>query len=120
MGEAMHFPLNVHLHPSSFLWGSDDFQYPLLACFTIQRTTKLYAFDATEAIPYALLLFGGDLCFDEALGQLKVGDLSLFRCRAWDEISPLVCIARRALQHILQKKLDKPWVDFAGSRELSA
>ena len=42
------------------MFGHDQFHCPWLAFYTIQQTTKLYAYDVSEASPFALLLFGSE------------------------------------------------------------
>eukprot|EP00435_Cladocopium_sp_Y103_P022599 s4370_g5.t1 len=55
--DTVGYPKSVNLHPNSLMFGHDQFHCPWLAFYTIQQTTKLYAYDVSEASPFALLLF---------------------------------------------------------------
>merc|ERR1711933_281695 len=57
-GDATSYPKSCNMHPNSVCFGQDHFHCPWLAFYTIQQTTKLYVYDASEASPWALLLFG--------------------------------------------------------------
>ncbi|CAJ1409951.1 unnamed protein product [Effrenium voratum] len=66
------WPKTVNLHPNSLMFGHDQFHCPWLAFYTIQQTTKLYAYDVSEASPFSLLLFGGEPEYNECTHTLQI------------------------------------------------
>jgi len=117
----LHYPINIHLHPSSMLWGNDEFECPWLGCFMIKHTGRLYAYDVSEAPPYALLLFGDSIEWNEAEEHVRVGGgLVQIRCSGGAVLLPVISAARAALHQLLQRKLDEPSADYTQSRELCA
>merc|ERR1712032_127378 len=117
---AASYPIAIHLHPNSLLWGNDEYQCPWLACFMVQHTSKLYAYDVSEATPYALLLFGEEPEYDENSESIVMGGWVRFKCRGAPWVLPLLTAARGAMHQLLQQKLDNPFVNYAQSRELNA
>eukprot|EP00913_Durusdinium_trenchii_P023846 g22395.t1 len=81
---------SVYLHPNSLMFGYDQFHTPWLAFYTIQQTTKLYAYDVSEASPFALLLFGQELTYNKVTHSLQVGGFASFRCRGGEQLMPLL------------------------------
>lgn len=114
------FQKACNMHPNSLLFGMDHFQCPLVAFCTIQQTTKLYVYDATEVPPWSLLLFGPCPIWDATWRRLEVGNLAKFPCANGDKLLPLICAAREALQSILARKIRQSSFDAAGSPEVLA
>ncbi|CAK9004851.1 unnamed protein product [Durusdinium trenchii] len=109
---------SVYLHPNSLMFGYDQFHTPWLAFYTIQQTTKLYAYDVSEASPFALLLFGQELTYNKVTHSLQVGGFASFRCRGGEQLMPLLQAARRAIQDVLERKLEDATWDLTTSKEL--
>eukprot|EP00931_Biecheleriopsis_adriatica_P101204 TRINITY_DN76395_c0_g1_i1.p1 TRINITY_DN76395_c0_g1~~TRINITY_DN76395_c0_g1_i1.p1 ORF type:complete len:1201 (-),score=238.59 TRINITY_DN76395_c0_g1_i1:26-3148(-) len=118
--ESMSYPKSLNLHPNSLMFGHDQYHCPWLAFYTMQHTTKLYAYDVSEVNPFALLIFGGEPTFNEHTGQLEVGGWARFGCRGGKEVLPLIKAARDAVQKVLEKKLEDVKFDLAGCMELKA
>jgi len=118
--ENMSYPKSLNLHPNSLMFGQDQFHCPWLAFYTIQHTTKLYAYDVSEVNPFALLLFGALPTFNEHTGQLEVGGWARFACRSGKQLLPLLQAARDAVQNVLEKKLEDVKFDLSSSKELKA
>lgn len=95
---------SVNMHPNSLCFGQDQFHCPLLAFYTLQQTTKLYVYDATEASPWALLLFGSQPVWNEAAQVLEVGGWMRFHCEAGELVLPVINAARAAIQAVLARK----------------
>jgi len=121
LGEpATSFPKSCNMHPNSLCFGIDRFDCPLLAFYTIQQTTKLYVYDATEVSPWALLLFGSQPQFNDTSRTLEVGGWARFHCPDKDLVLPLVNSARAAVQNILARKISDYAYDVTSSPELGA
>eukprot|EP00927_Polykrikos_kofoidii_P049295 TRINITY_DN43372_c0_g1_i1.p1 TRINITY_DN43372_c0_g1~~TRINITY_DN43372_c0_g1_i1.p1 ORF type:complete len:1193 (-),score=186.31 TRINITY_DN43372_c0_g1_i1:182-3760(-) len=118
--ESMSYGKSVNLHPNSLCFGVDQYHCPYLAFYTIQQTTKLYAYDITEVNPYALLLFGANPVFDKTTDELEIGRWARFRCPDGESILPLICAARRSLHAVLRRKLDDVKYDLKSSQQLRA
>lgn len=118
--EGMSYPKAVHLHPNSLCFGVENFHCPWLAFYTLQHTSKLYAYDVSEVNPFALLLFGAEPVFDEKSGEFEVGGWARFKCPSGGKIRPLLLRARRAWVCVLERKLEDAGYDIAASKELQA
>ncbi|CAJ1447178.1 unnamed protein product [Effrenium voratum] len=112
------WPKTVNLHPNSLMFGHDQFHCPWLAFYTIQQTTKLYAYDVSEASPFSLLLFGGEPEYNECTHTLQVGGFASFRCRGGKQLVPLLQAARKGIQDVLEHKLEDVKWDVTTSKEL--
>lgn len=119
MGYGMEMEKPIDLHPSSLCFSEDAYQWPWLCYSTLQHTKKLYAHDVTEAMPYALLLFGQEPFFDERTRTVRVGNLVRFSCVS-RRVMGLLQAARGAFQKELQWKLENPAYDHTKSRGLAA
>mmetsp|Transcript_22263 Transcript_22263/g.40442 ORF Transcript_22263/g.40442 Transcript_22263/m.40442 type:complete len:1182 (+) Transcript_22263:158-3703(+) len=117
--DNMSYPKSLNLHPNSLCFGVDQFHCPWLAFYTIQHTTKLYAYDVSEVNPFALLLFGNEPYFNDHTKQLEIGSWARFSCKTGDKILPLIKAARVAVQRVLEKKLEDVSFDLRSSRELA-
>jgi len=118
--DNMSYPKSLNLHPSSLCFGVDQFHCPWLAFYTIQHTTKLYAYDVSEVEPFALLLFGSEPIYNSHTKQLEVGGWARFSCAGGERILPLLKAARRGVQKVLEKKLEDVHFDLKSSKELAA
>lgn len=118
--ESMSYPKSLNLHPNSLMFGYDQYHCPWLAYYTIQHTTKLYAYDASEVNPFALLLFGAEPTFNENTGQIELGGWARFSCRSGKQLLPLIKGARNSVQRVLEKKLEDVKFDIGASKELAA
>jgi len=116
--ESMSYPKSLNLHPGSLMFGQDQYHCPWLAFYTIQHTTKLYVYDATEVNPLALLIFGGDPVFNELNGHLEVGSWARFACKQGKRLLPIIQAARASVQKVLERKLDDLKFDLANCKEL--
>ncbi|CAE7200246.1 unnamed protein product, partial [Symbiodinium pilosum] len=116
--EQQSYPKKVNLHPNSLMFGNDQFHCPWLAYYTIQQTSKLYAYDVSEVSPFALLLFGGEPTVNH--GGIEVGSWANFKCRNGKQLLPLLQAARAAIQDVLEKKLEDLKFDLSSSKELRA
>jgi len=119
---AVSYPKACNMHPNSLCFGQDHYKCPLLAFYTIQQTTKLYVYDATEVSPWAILLFGSPPVWNEASRRLEVGGWAHFACARGDLVLPLINSAREALMAVLTRKIkdrDSPF-DPAAAPELQA
>jgi len=117
---AATYPKACHMHPNSLCFGQDGFHCPWLAFYTVQQTTKLYVYDATEVSPWALLLFGCPPEWNEGSKKLEVGGLTRFQCARGDLALPLINAARAALQAALERKSRDGAFDATVSPELMA
>jgi len=118
--DSMSYPKALNLHPNSLCFGQDQYHCPWLAYYTIQHTTKLYAYDVSEVNPFALLLFGAEPVYDAHSRQFEVGGWVRFSCPDGEHILPLIKAARSAVQEVLKKKLEDMKCDLASSKELKA
>lgn len=116
--DSMSYPKALNLHPNSLMFGQDQFHCPWLAYYTIQHTTKLYAYDVSEVNPYALLIFGGEPVFNDHTGDLEVGGWARFSCKQGKRILPIIQAARSSLQTVLEQKLEDVKFDLRGCKEL--
>eukprot|EP00439_Symbiodinium_sp_Y106_P022801 s6484_g2.t2 len=116
--EQQSYPKRLNVHPNSLMFGHDQFHCPWLAYYTIQQTSKLYAYDVSEVSPFALLLFGGDL--ETNHGGIEVGKWATFKCRGGKQLLPLLQAARKAIQDVLERKLEDLKFDLSSSKELRA
>ncbi|CAE7359206.1 unnamed protein product [Symbiodinium microadriaticum] len=116
--EQQSYPKRLNVHPNSLMFGHDQFHCPWLAYYTIQQTSKLYAYDVSEVSPFALLLFGGDL--EPNHGGIEVGKWATFKCRGGKQLLPLLQAARKAIQDVLERKLEDLKFDLSSSKELRA
>lgn len=118
--DTVGYPKSVNLHPNSLMFGHDQFHCPWLAFYTIQQTSKLYAYDVSEASPFALLLFCSEPgpVFQEFTHTMQVGGFASFRCRGGKQLVPLLQAARRAIQDVLERKLEDVKWDLTTSKEL--
>ncbi|CAJ1448826.1 unnamed protein product [Effrenium voratum] len=80
------WPKTVNLHPNSLMFGHDQFHCPWLAFYTIQQTTKLYAYDVSEASPFSLLLFGGEPEYNECTHTLQTSVMGSMDAQRLKEI----------------------------------
>lgn len=110
----------VHLHPSGLCFGQEDFQCPYLAAFSVQQTKHLYAYEVTEVVPLALLLFGEEPTYNAKARQLVAGGWARFRCGGGRLLLPLISSARRVVSAVLAQKLEDPSLDHGGSPGLAA
>merc|ERR1712039_42096 len=115
---SMSYPKSLNLHPNSLCFGHDQYHCPWLAFYTIQHTTKLYAYDVSEVSPFALLLFGTEPVFNENTKEFQVGGWASFSCPGGQKVLPLILAARASLQEVLDRKLEDVKFDLAASREL--
>eukprot|EP00415_Alexandrium_ostenfeldii_P000620 UN0620 len=118
--DNMSYPKSLNLHPNSLCFGQDQYHCPWLAFYTIQHTTKLYAYDVSEVNPFALMLFGGEPVYNAHTRTLEVGGWARFSCSNGERILPLIKAARSAVQLVLERKLTDVRLDLAMSRELRA
>lgn len=118
-GKSSH-QKSLNLHPTSLCFGQDQYHYPWLAFYTIQQTTRLYAYDVSEVPPYALLLFGAEPTVDDHTGNIEVGGWVHFSCQEGAKLIPLVKAARKALFDVMLRKLVNTNYDLASSLELQA
>jgi len=118
--DSMSYPKSLNLHPNSLCFGQDQYHCPWLAFYTIQHTTKLYAYDVSEVNPFALLLFGVEPVYNDHTRTFEVGGWARFSCPNGDKILPLIKAARIAVQQVLERKLADVRHDLASSRELKA
>jgi len=109
-----------NMHPNSLCFGQDQFHCPWLAFYTVQQTTKLYVYDATEVSPWALLLFGSQVAWNEATQKLEVGGWTRLQCPRGDLLMPLVNAARAAMQAVLARKIRNTAYNAAAAPELMA
>jgi len=113
-----------YMHPNSLCFGVDSFQCPLAAFYTLQKTTKLYVYDATEASAWALLLFSGLAPVwthvGRGRGKFDIGAFATFTCERGDFVQDLLTTSRRALQAILEQKLHDTSCDLSAAPELIA
>lgn len=110
----------VILYQNSVLFGEDGYHCPWLASFQLQRTRdSLQAFDASEAVPYALLIFGAQPCLNAATGQVEVGNWARFPCDDGNRVLTVIHAARAAVQKVLTRKLEDPHFDHTTSGELT-
>eukprot|EP00971_Amphidinium_carterae_P244907 4862703-Amphidinium_carterae.2 len=114
------YPKSLNLHPNSLCFGQDQYHCPWLAFYTIQHTTKLYAYDVTEVHPFALLLFGGTPEFIEQTQELQVGSWLRLKCPSGATLLPLLLAARSAIQDVLERKLEDIRFDPTTSSRLNA
>jgi len=117
---AVAYPKACNMHPNSLCFGEDRFDCPWLAYYTIQQTTKLYVYDATEASPWALLLFGSQPVWNAKSRTLEVGCWARFRCAAEGLTLPLLNVARVAVDAILARKARDHTYDVTQAPELAA
>eukprot|EP00746_Dinoflagellata_sp_MGD_P091751 gnl/MRDRNA2_/MRDRNA2_36344_c0_seq1.p1 gnl/MRDRNA2_/MRDRNA2_36344_c0~~gnl/MRDRNA2_/MRDRNA2_36344_c0_seq1.p1 ORF type:complete len:1014 (+),score=179.06 gnl/MRDRNA2_/MRDRNA2_36344_c0_seq1:163-3042(+) len=115
--ESMSYPKPLHVHPNSICFGADEFHCPYMAFYASQQTTKLYAYDACETTPWALLLFGDDIVFDENTGHLVIGQWARIKAPSGGALR-LISAMRDGLDKVLQKKLSDPKWNHETSREL--
>lgn len=118
--ESMSYPKALNLHPNSLCFGQDQYHYPWLAFYTIQQTTKLYAYDVSEVPPYALLLFGREPTFNDHTGHFEVGGWAHFSYKHGAKLLPLIQAARKAWLDVLRRKLDDMNYDLLSSTELQS
>lgn len=118
--DNMSYPKSLNLHPNSLCFGVDQYHCPWLAFYTIQHTTKLYAYDVSEVEPFALLLFGSEPIYNSHTKQLEIGGWARFSCSSGDQILPLIKAARQGVQRVLEKKLEDVRFDLKSSKELAA
>jgi len=116
--DSMSYPKSLNLHPNSLCFGQDQYHCPWLAFYTIQHTTKLYAYDVSEVNPFALMLFGAEPVYNSHTKQLEVGGWARFSCPSGDKILPLIRAARASVQQVLASKLDDLKHDLTASKEL--
>jgi len=116
--ESMSYPKSLNLHPNSLCFGNDQYHCPWLAYYTIQHTTKLYAYDVSEVNPFALMIFGAEPTFNSQTRQLEVGGWARFSCSTGDKILPLIRAARASVNRVLEHKLNDVRHDLLSSREL--
>jgi len=117
--DNMSYPKSLNLHPNSLCFGVDQFHCPWLAFYTIQHTTKLYAYDVSEVNPFALLLFGAEPVWNETCKQLEVGGWARFACPNGKSVLPLIKAARAGVQRVLERKLEDVRFDLHGAKELA-
>merc|ERR1712007_196870 len=116
--ESLFYQKSLNLHPNSLCFGRDQFHCPWLAFYTIQHTTKLYAYDVSEVNPFALLLFGASPVYNAHTQQLEVGGWARFTAPDGARILPLITAARVALQRVLARKADDVKYNPTTSQEL--
>jgi len=117
--DAMCYPKPLHMHPNSICFGAVRYHCPLMTFFNSQQTTKLYCYDATEATPWAILLFGEqpEYVETESSRNLVVGGWSQFRVSDSGALR-IIDVMRKSFANILAKKLtDLNW-DHHSNREL--
>lgn len=116
--EGMSYPKSLNLHPNSLCFGQDQYHYPWLAFYTIQHTTKLYAYDVSEVSPFALMLFGEQPVFNDHTKEVEIGGWARFICPDGSRLLPLVLAARTAIQKALERKLGDVRHDLGSSKAL--
>lgn len=116
--DNMSYPKSLNLHPNSLCFGQDQYHCPWLAFYTIQHTTKLYAYDVSEVNPFALMLFGAEPVFHSHSRSLEVGGWARFSCPNGEKILPLIKAARAAVQQVLERKLEDVRHNLSSSKEL--
>lgn len=116
--DSMSYPKSVNLHPNSLCFGQDQYHCPWLAFYTIQHTTKLYAYDVSEVNPFALMLFGSEPVYNEHTEQMEVGGWARFKCPHGKTVLPLLKAARASIQRVLERKLEDVRHDLGASKEL--
>eukprot|EP00404_Azadinium_spinosum_P057327 CAMPEP_0180783820 /NCGR_PEP_ID=MMETSP1038_2-20121128/49236_1 /TAXON_ID=632150 /ORGANISM="Azadinium spinosum, Strain 3D9" /LENGTH=225 /DNA_ID=CAMNT_0022820431 /DNA_START=92 /DNA_END=765 /DNA_ORIENTATION=- len=109
--DALAYARTLDLHPSSLLTSEGCFQCPFLVFFTLQETSRLYAYDVSEASPLALLLFGAPSTLNEMTGNLEIGAFAHFFCPTGDRALRHVEAARQAVERVLAQKLLDPALD---------
>lgn len=108
----------VFIHPSSANFTSDDWSSPWLVFHERIETSKPYIVDSTEALPYALLLFGGELSVSAEDGSIAVDEW--IRFSAVGRIALLVGRLRQRLEALLLQKIEDPSADIAATPEIQA
>lgn len=119
-GDGAGYPKSCNMHPNSICFGSDHFDCPLMVFYTIQQTTKLYVYDASEATPWALLLFGTEPVWNESSRCVEVAGWARFHCTHKEPIWSLIGAARAAVRAVLSRKVVDVGYDPATSPELAA
>jgi len=118
--DSMAYPKSLNLHPNSMCFGQDQYHCPWLAFYTIQHTSKLYAYDVSEVNPYALLIFGAMPVYLDHTQHFEIGGWARFSCPNGGGILKLIEASRKAVQAVLEKKLENIHYDLGSSRELAA
>lgn len=116
--DGLAYPKQLKIHPGSLLHDEVCFHCPWLVFFTLQETTKLYAYDVSEASPFALLLFGAAPKFNKRTGHVEVG-WAKFSCPSAENMWPVLDQCRQSWQHVLARKLANPSYDHFEAPELA-
>ena len=96
----------VFLHPASVNFGVGRFESPFVAYMEKVQTSKIFLRDATMVSPYSVLFFGGKLGTDPLGGTISVDGWLKFR--APGRVAVLIGLLRRAVDAVLDKKIDEP------------
>jgi ATP-dependent RNA helicase DHX57 len=106
----------VFFHPSSANFSTGNFACPWLVYHELVRTSKPFLRDATECSAYALLLFGGNLEVQAGKGLIVIEDWARLSANA--RIGALIGGLRKKIDELLQKKVEEPRFDIAGTVEM--
>ncbi|KAJ3034589.1 hypothetical protein HDV00_004862 [Rhizophlyctis rosea] len=117
----------VFLHPSSINFTCADYrQDPFLVYFLKVSTSKVFLRDSTSIGVWPVLMFGGDLRVDHEGRWIGIGGIDEggqdgnatageLRVRAGGRVAVLVDGLRRLLDKELERKVDDPGLDIAGT-----
>ena len=106
----------VFIHPQSANFSQGNYSFPFLVYHSLVRTSKPFLRDITEASPYALLLFGGEL---EVIAskQLIVVD-GWAELSAHPRVGALVGGLRRRIDALLSEKVHDPSAEISSTVEM--
>ncbi|KAJ3402528.1 ATPdependent RNA helicase [Chytriomyces hyalinus] len=99
----------VFLHPSSCMSSVSLYEDLVVMYHSKVLTSKVYLRDATMVSPWAVLMFGGELCVDMEGRTLAVSELVKFQ--AFPRIAVLVNGLRKQLDRLLALKVEQPDMD---------
>lgn len=103
------------LHPSSTLFDAQGFKgsAAFMAFASKVSTSKIFLRDVTPVSAYGVLLLGGNVELDMSGRGVKVD--GWIRVKCWLRIGVLVKCLRVLLDRELQRKVDNPGLEVAGS-----
>merc|ERR1712060_624121 len=93
---------------------------PYLASFMVQFSTKLYAFDVSEIVPHALLVFCPLAEYSNEDEDIIVDGWLKFHCNSGNKLLSTIKTARAKIWELLDCKLREPTYDWSASTELAA
>ena len=102
----------VFLHPGSTLFDAQGHgNASFISFWTKMQTSKCFVRDVTPVNAYSLLLFCGNISYDESGKGLIVDDW--WKLRGWMRIGVLVSKLRMILDDLLDRKVNDPTLDIS-------